>query len=742
MSIQFRTRAPSYPVNPETLMGACCNPEQDCTETNLRECYDSGGSFTPNTTCDSDINPCSDTGACCVAGICVQTNYHGCQCRGGNWLGKNISCNTTYDDPEVISESCCNPCDQEDANNGGSPTHGASGGGGADNGGPQACCVGIYNSVGWSGYCIDTNIATCFALGGSPRGPNTICSTITAAGGCGVTGATAHGACCVDGNCLSPDDDQSAPLHPAGYTPGDCSAIGGFWGGSGSTCGSGTTFDRGWPCSLPTGACCFGHLPFNGITYCNHGKTCGDCLNPPTQGGSGGLAWQLGSTCGVLDFIGEVSCDPPTENIGSCCIPEYFGSEFGLEPFLFDYICYQTTSEVCTVHNGRFNSEVSCDGMDCCETHGDCTDGPEGACCQFSEQNGILTYVQCVEQSAYTCNLLGSDPTNNLTTFFHLGEPCGQALCDTNTGGVVDSNSCCVFSTISGDLVGCFDMDGGVDTSCPPEIFDNIGYYGEQHNYPCFTGSCNSEMGACCREGSSCYNTSRTQCDSVSGIFYSGLDCSNNCGEISCCDSTSTEVIACWGDVDYDGCIDSYSYPSMDFNFDVAVNVLSSQGITPDFYSIHNNEGNYNSCENCNWSCSRLRSPCCWADKCIPNFTKNDCLLIGGRSGTCSGQPFVNIENSFVLSGNPCCDGQGDCYENECSFTQNTSIPSAPENIRAFSTGGTEGINYRRSSAHMRDIWDCTNPPCDGGNEDLRWNSHQSFLPAFVQLVWDPPTND
>lgn len=104
-------------------------------------------------------------------------------------------------------------------------------------------------------------------------------------------------------------------------------------------------------------------------------------------------------------------------------------------------------------------------------------------------------------------------------------------------------------------------------------------------------------------------------------------------------------------------------------------------------------------------------------------------------------QDDIVIPDEWLGSGTEC-----DCQDIDqlgyCLCPSDGGVVPPPENIRAFSTGGTEGIKYRRSSAHMRDIWDCTNPPCDGGNEDLRWNSHQSFLPAFVQLVWDPPTND
>jgi len=335
MSIQFRTRAKGFGVDPDELLGACCSELDECTDTTLTNCYNSDGIFYAGQNCVD--KPCVsgarssvNYGVCCdSAGLCYITTEESCKCRNGIWKGRKFDC---------LSYDCCA---------GSTAAH-------------QACCMGNYiigntGAYSWAGVCKDLKPCECLKLGGVPRGPDSVCSTVNAAGGCGVTGATAYGSCCSEGNCHSPND-----VYPSGYTPGDCSAIGGLWGGSGSTCGSGTTFDTSWPCAWPTGSCCFGHHPYNGITYCDNGKTCGDCLNSP-PGGSGGLAWARGVTCGQIDEVDGVSCIPPKgDDLGICCIPEHFGVEDpDIDHFTVDYKCHVTSENNCIALGGLWDNDYS-----------------------------------------------------------------------------------------------------------------------------------------------------------------------------------------------------------------------------------------------------------------------------------------------------------------------------------------------------------------------------------------------
>ena len=50
-------------------------------------------------------------------------------------------------------------------------------------------------------YCSDLKPCECLRLGGVPRGAESTCAAIDAAGGCGQTGTTGQGICCVEGNC-------------------------------------------------------------------------------------------------------------------------------------------------------------------------------------------------------------------------------------------------------------------------------------------------------------------------------------------------------------------------------------------------------------------------------------------------------------------------------------------------------------------------------------------------------------
>jgi hypothetical protein len=596
-------------------------------------------------------NPCvvgaksrSLYGVCCDNnGFCDITTEEGCDCRNGTWKGNDFDC---------LSYDCC----------------------AGSTAALQACCMGSYikgssGDYSWAGLCKDLKPCECLEVGGVPRGPLSTCSEINGVGGCGVTGATAYGSCCTTGNCLSPDDKG----YPNGYTAGDCAVLGGLWGGSGSACNDGTTFSNSWPCSWPTGSCCFGHHPFNGVTYCDSGKTCGDCLNQP-PGGSGGMAWVGGATCGTLKDINGISCITPSGlDSGTCCIPEYFGVEDAdTEAFVVDYKCYVTSENRCIGLGGLWNNEKSsCDDIECCSQYGDCTFGDSGACCQFNISGG--EFIQCDSTTIYHCEQIASN-NKNITTLFHKGEDCNEETGYPCKDSIFTTDSCCLWQQ-DGAYIGCQNI--GENDPCPPTDV----YIGVRFDQPCESPGFNcavQEMGACCH-GSMCSFTSRGQCIKLEGIFYEELNCLNDCDVLPCCSSVTDPVITGYNKHNEsisrhgaDGCLDSFSVSShtdkefaSDYLIDLGVN-------NPDAVrSLSNQE--FDSCEDCNCPFSRSRGSCCLGTACVPNYTQDECIALGGTFLGCSGKPFENISQSWMTD-NPCLEmgcaeqsllGEEDCGESE-----------------------------------------------------------------------------
>ncbi|MDP6772233.1 MAG: hypothetical protein QF704_16125, partial [Anaerolineales bacterium] len=343
---------------------------------------------------------------------------------------------------------------------------------------------------------------------------------------------------------------------------GDCAVLGGLWGGSGSTCGSGTTFDNSWPCSWPTGACCFGDNPYNGITYCDNGKTFGDCLNPP-PGGSGGSAWAVGATCGTLIDIDGVLCIPTRDaegtDRGTCCIPEYFGVENpDLDPFVVNYSCHVTNKNKCISLGGLWsNEETFCSDINCCELHGDCTLGPNGSCCQFRKLDN--EFFRCDNIPLYSCEQIAAS-NSNIVTLFYEGEECNDENGYPCKDAIFVTDSCCLWQP-DGTYIGCQNI--GEDDACPPAPE----YIGIRFDQPCDSAGfdCSiQEFGACC-VGLECITASRSVCLDLGGMFYSGKNCINDCDSIPCCNQKDNEVVACYNkhnlpieDLGSDRCLDSY----------------------------------------------------------------------------------------------------------------------------------------------------------------------------------------
>jgi hypothetical protein len=745
MSIQFRTRSQSFSVDPNTLPGACCSMDGTCFESTLKGCYEAGGKFNPNRTCEQVD---CDTGACCVSGLCYMVTKEGCDARGGFFAGKNFDC---------YSYDCC-------------------AGSTAEN---QACCFDPpmdATGLPHTGvpYCSDLKPCECLRLGGVPRGAESTCAAIDAAGGCGQTGTTGQGVCCVDGNCLSADLDNLF-----GYTAGGCARLGGYWGGSGSTCNSGTTFDNSWPCSWPTGSCCGSFVSPAGITYCTDGKTFGGCLNLPEKGGSGGDAWQLGATCGDhLPVIGSVNCRPPTS--GVCCIPQGISMEVGgdfegpYDEFVYDYDCYNATEAQCieAIGEGFWHEGENCETADCCflmsfeneQTNEslECSNGiADGACCQFDSQTG--EYLSCIATDGYTCYQLDLDTNNNIDTVFQDTsgngcEPSGNSnpVVIPCTGLPLPGRCCCIWDT-EGNHIISIDLEEGAQ-ECPPKDseYDNSSdYISEMQTLPCNLANCeNASVGACCWNKNlngfvipACSTVTRSICDSYDGEFYDSFTCGENCEELPCC-NVSNNLIACGKETTVGQaniCIDEFSYPYIQMDeedvWDEFKNYFGGDYPLENITFYHDTLR----CESCEFlGCGKSRGNCCWGGTCIPHTTQTECSAFKGSYSSCTGLPFTNIEEALSLE-YPCLQ---DCE----SGSGSTKFPRRPINVRASSTSGLVGVkmlrmmNYRNftNRFYFDSDGNCTDPEspnCQDINE-LVEGADGNFYPRFFNVngtITDPP---
>ena len=750
MSINFRTRSVSYSIDQESMMGACCHAG-GCSYINAKSCGQKNNStFHHNLNChDIDCN----LGVCCTDGLCSETTLEGCVTQNGTWVGGEFDC-SSFDCSRISSEPL------------------------------QACCLDLNT-------CKDLKPSECLALGGSPRGANSTCSVIDASGGCGITGATAYGVCCVDGNCLERGgNDPNGTKRPIGYTAGDCSALGGLWGGSGSTCGSGTSFDTSWPCSWPTGACCFGNSPIGGITYCDSGLTYGDCLNPPSLGGSGGAGWLYGVTCDQVTEItspdGElVACSLTDEESGACCIPEY--SQFSLEgPFenqtlIVDYICYQTSIGACTSSGGIFSGGVGCDEIDCCSLHGDCSGDVVGCCGQYTESmDGSQLTRECNENETITsCQAKKDvwwqnveDPNDWRVIRFGFSNACEEleslAICPTdNPYGEDYQGICCGFlPPWSSENPSVCELEFVPD----PQTWDDIGYSGtcplhpENHgpgyiwsellamrsdnavfNCEICTTSPLFATGACCFNGN-CSDTIRQNC---SGDFYEGLNCSDNCGFLPCCNGSGSEINLCVNETlvnadehslnSYSSCFDKYSFSVSQFNQETAMNLIDDVYQNIEAYNIYENP--LGDCESCSTPCSRNRGSCCWNGNPIFNTTRDECNLFGGVFMGCEGSPFNKASIGGLNYDKPTID----C--SEVSYGEDI-----PTNVRAVAIPKHGKTRLRRGPfkkdnidlcAATQENWNELNWENGSGlgedNADININANVDQLPTkpIVQIFWN-----
>lgn len=622
--VNFKTRSISYKADLSEMMGACCL-STGCQYTDANTCNqlisgeveagDLGSRFFHNISCEN-VN-CQE-GVCCVDGHCVKTTIVGCYARGGVWSGYDYDCDS-FDCSRVTTSEI------------------------------QACCFGAdinAEDPPNQGYCEELIPSVCLERGGTPRGPESRCSIINAAKGCSVTGATAWGKCCASGQCHGADDIQGSPQQ-YGYTPGDCSAIGGVWGGSGSTCGidkdqvGGNTFDRSWPCSYPTGSCCFGTTPFAGTIYCgSSGHTYGSCLNPPSQGGSGGSAWQIGVTCGFLNDAGPlqeispsptpvqdgpgVGCVLPGTLQGACCVSTtelvtipgpYEGTEI-----VTDSNCYLTNDAQCTNIGGVFEvHEEGCDGVDCPEANGDSIIG----CCgiKWRHPETFETTTECTPD--VSINACMSLIENFYETYeegvdydykqFGFADTCWSPPMDDLCGIQAPlSGACCSYFKNENGALEYFDcqtidilpIDEWPNASYPYVICEQTlgefypdtvewywpGVYSVNSDQPaCNIVECSIEQnkpGSCC-VNDVCLLSFDARCRlHENGTFFANLYCQEDCGYLPCCDGFNNDVNVCinepfsgmeWNEIQSTShCIDKYDFNSSEFNYNTALEFILS----------------------------------------------------------------------------------------------------------------------------------------------------------------------
>ncbi len=92
-----------------SFVGACCQPDESCTEVTESECVDSGGVFLGvGSLCASGGCSSSILGACCTSdsGSCSETDFSGCGDLGGQFLGAGTTCASDWCDPDTPF-ACC-----------------------------------------------------------------------------------------------------------------------------------------------------------------------------------------------------------------------------------------------------------------------------------------------------------------------------------------------------------------------------------------------------------------------------------------------------------------------------------------------------------------------------------------------------------------------------------------------------------------------------------------------------------
>ena len=748
MSLHFRSRSISYNLPLDSMFGACCT-DNSCDETTAASCYENiNGRFFHNLTCD-DVN--CEFGVCCNNGTCSMTTEVGCDAINGEFIGKEFDC---------LTYNCT-----------------GTGGSQLD----QACCFSNNN-------CEDLDPAICLQRGGVPRGPNSNCATINAAGGCGVTGVTAHGVCCIGGQCLGPQGyDPNGNYHEFGYTAGDCASLGGLFGGSGSTCGAGTSFGTSFPCVFPTGSCCFGNSPAGGITYCENGKTYGDCLNPPTLGGSGGANWFVGKTCGQLQEE-SICISGSSGRDAACCFPEYRSASHDLfdppvqSPILANYNCINTSETACAAAGGTINPNGNlCEEISCCEQDYQ----PQ---CDTNTLGTLVEFIGSADGSSVSCSdttLTGSldirdafiqnnsiCPTCPITTYVtHFYDQTPTGLC---TGEEDDSYVAFVcawkfspsenrynfykcdekqyfqnvtpFESLTAPLTPS-DFQSGDFIFSPVQLspYTEVGI--PETCQLCSVPRPTTWIGACC-DGSNCNTV--VGVDNCNGDFNLSKQCSLNCASLSCCDASGDYYRNCFSKSNWSvdpiqreqstNCHDKFDIigvePLQSNMLTYALSQSIPTSLVTQFPDVDGKD-----CESCDGPCSRDRGTCCLRGKPIYNITSSECQYYGGLFRGCEGKPYsIPSGGGFNYTPNTV------CQPNEGFLP--SADPQTPKIQRGVAIASQSNLlQFRRGPFNSLDQIEnaINNVPANNNNDRpmglLSSGDDKLNFPnkPMVQLFWSSP---
>ncbi|MAT80636.1 MAG: hypothetical protein CMJ29_03195 [Phycisphaerae bacterium] len=280
------------------IYGACCFGPGDCYEAEKNECWGSGGEFYNGESCEV-VCP-AYYGACCFGpGDCYQAEENECYSNGGDFY-QDEDCESAC---PVYSGACCYEdgyCDQVEEQE----CYDGNGKFYQDQDCSDVCSDPVYGACCTSdfGDCQELTEQECWDIGGDYLGDDYPCSFDDCY-------YEPYAACC-----LSASDCQDT-------TQQECFDWGGQWGGSGTSCND-------YSCG-ETGACCVNKYD----CYEEYEDECN---------------WQGGSFQGEGTTCDDYPCGSP---YGACC--------------LADGSCYEDEEHLCYDAGGDFYQDTFCEDVGC-----------------------------------------------------------------------------------------------------------------------------------------------------------------------------------------------------------------------------------------------------------------------------------------------------------------------------------------------------------------------------------------
>lgn len=749
MSLNFKARSSGFLVDLESMEGACCAVGGECDYTTALDCYStSGNRFFHNLQC-SDIE--CNTGVCCNNGYCSKITEQLCIEQGG----------TYHSNTDCATKRCWEDDDTP----------------------PEACCFET------TGACEDYHPARCSFFGGVPQGAGTSCATVTC-----FNQSAATGACCLGGMCYETGIGPDGNDYPQGFTSGDCAALGGNYGGAGSTCDLNSDFGGSWPCTFPLGAACFGENPHQGTIYCLDGITSDYALNV-----LGAAAWKEGETCANVQESGinGVPCKAAPE--GACCTQEkqtisLFGPYLNQE-VITGYQCTNISEAACNAYGiSEWQGEDTiCDGFDCCSASTEECNSTLGCCgiigiradgttetiqrCAFeaaqdagdptgeSEGNYYLPLLTCQER--YNIAVQSNEYVDVVGSF---GNNCSDLLpvtCDQTVD--VYQYAFCIFqknsrgeyvytTCESGEVYNTgnipsapanapadsiysltFGLVGGVEWALSGGDFCN---YCSQANRMvvsacCFEDNCTTVINNTVMNDNGCPN----------GDLYINRQCNLDCATLPCCNDNSVSPVMCIAQENISilpddkskrqligqvsDCVDRETLSLANVDETTLLQYLDSlQYHDAGMGTIIETQRN---CEDCAFDCGRGRGSCCFSGTPIHNLTQDECKIFGGLYAGCSGQPYDDIKDALTYSP----------PDINCADLEPPNTLNAPTMVRGVAVRQVNDMDrYRRGP--FSDIEDVKKAVASdwktNGWSNGEWKTDKLFWPQkpLVQIFWSP----